>query len=348
MSRAKRYGLTGLAALAVSLLVLLPASGRGSVLRIGAGAPDASSVAAAAHRAAAYLQRAENPDGGFGEAPGQRSAALFSGWAALGLASDGIDVATLRRHASDATVLQYLQRHASATDSGSLERTILALRAGGASVTTVGGQDLASELARRVSRQGAVGKLVNLTAFGVLALCAADQRSAPALEDRAARWLAAESNRDGGYGFAGRGSQSDADDTGAVLEALHCAAGGTGSSAATISRARRRAVDYLRQDQDRDGGFPSAPGAGSNAQSTAWAIQGLIAAGVSPSTLRRDGHTPLGYLVGLVSRTGAVSYARGQSVTPVWVTGEALLALTGTTLPFVAPQRAVAALTTRG
>ena len=71
----------------------------------------------------------------------------------------------------------------------------------------------------------------------------------------------------------------------------------------------------------------------------------LIAAGVNPSTVRRRGHTPLGYLVGLVSRSGAVSYARGQSVTPVWVTGEALLALTGTSLPFIAP---TTALTTRG
>jgi energy-coupling factor transport system substrate-specific component len=335
------------AGLALALL-LVPAAVRAIALPAGGGSPAASSIAAAAHRAAAYLKRVENRDGGFGEAPGQRSSALFSGWAALGLASNGVQVAALRRSSSDPTLLQYLQHHAGAADSGSLERTILALRAGGASVTSVGGHDLASELSRHFSRQGAVGKLVNLTAFGVLALCAADQPSAAALEDRAAGWLAGQSNRDGGYGFAGRGSQSDADDTGAVLEALRCATGGTDQSATAIIRARHRAVAYLRRDQDRDGGFPAAPGAGSNAQSTAWAIQGLIAAGVSPSTLRRDEHTPLGYLVGLVSRSGAVRYARGQSVTPVWVTGEALLALTGTALPLVAPTTAVPAFTSRG
>jgi energy-coupling factor transport system substrate-specific component len=336
-----------LAGLALALL-LAPAAARAVTLPAGGGSPVAPSIAAAAHRAAAYLKRVENRDGGFGEAPGQRSSPLFSGWAALGLASDGVAVAGVRPTASAPTLLQYLEHHAGATDSGSLERTILALRAGGASVTSVAGHDLAGELARHFSRQGSVSKLVNLTAFGVLALCAADEPSASALEGRADGWLAGQSGRDGGYGFAGRGSQSDADDTGAVLEALHCGAGGTDESVTATSRARHRAVAYLRRDQDRDGGFPADPGAGSNAQSTAWAIQGLIAAGVSPATLRRDGHTPLGYLVGLVSRSGAVSYARGQSVTPVWVTGEALLALTGTPLPFVAPTTAVPALTSRG
>jgi len=340
----RRSGLSLLAALAVSLLIL-PAAARGAVRVIAGGAPSSSVVAAAAHRAATYLRRAQNRDGGIGAAPGTRSSALFSAWAALGLASDDVDVAALRRAPSDPTLLRYLQRHAGATDSGSLERTILALRAGGATVTSVAGHDLAGELTHRFSRRGAVGGLVNLTAFGVLALCAADIGSTSTLEDRALGWLAGQSNRDGGYGFAGRGSQSDADDTGAVLEALHCA---PGSSANAVVRARRGAVAYLRRDQDRDGGFPSAPGAGSNAQSTAWAIQGLIAAGVNPATVRRDGHTPLGYLVGLVSGSGAVSYARRQSVTPVWVTGEALLALTGTPLPFVTPTTAVPALTTRG
>jgi len=332
----------------VLALGLVHASARAVALPAPGGSAAVASVTAAADRAAAYLQRVQNRDGGFGEAPGQRSSPLFSGWAALGLASDGVQVATLRPSSSDPTLLQYLQRHAGATDSGSLERTILALRASGASVADVGGRDLASELSRHFSRQGAVGKLVNLTAFGVLALCAAGQHSSAALEDRGAEWLAGQSNRDGGYGFAGRGSQSDADDTGAVLEALHCGVGGTERSATSSSRASHRAVAYLRGDQDRDGGFPAAPGAGSNAQSTAWAIEGLIAAGVKPSTLRRHGHTPVGYLVGLVSRSGAVSYARGQTITPVWVTGEALLALTGTALPLVGPVTAVPAFTSRG
>lgn len=332
---AAALALGGPAAARARIVAVGPATGpaRSTSARTAAAARRASApTAAATRRAAAYLRRAENADGGFGEAPGRPSSALYSGWAALGLASDGIDIAGLRRAAADPTLLQYVERGAGASDSGSLERTILALRAGGASVTGVGGRDLAAELTRRFSRRGAVGGLVNQTAFGVLALCAAGERSTTAIERRAVRWLTRESNRDGGYGFAGRGSQSDADDTGAVLEALACA---QRSSGAAIARTRRRAVAYLRRDQDRDGGFPAAPGAGSNAQSTAWAVQGLIAAGVNPGSVRRRGHTPLRYLVSLVSRSGAVRYARGETVTPVWVTGETLLALTGTPLPIV-------------
>jgi hypothetical protein len=73
---------------------------------------------------------------------------------------------------------------------------------------------------------------------------------------------------------------------------------------------------------------------GSNAQSTAWAVQGLLAAGVDPETLHRAGApAPLGYLNSLIGADGSIAYARGQSVTPVWVTGEVLMALEKKPLP---------------
>ena len=36
-----------------------------------------------------YLERAQNPDGGFGGAPGQRSSQLMTGWAVIGLEAAG-------------------------------------------------------------------------------------------------------------------------------------------------------------------------------------------------------------------------------------------------------------------
>ena len=100
----------------------------------------------------------------------------------------------------------------------------------------------------------------------------------------------------------------------------------------------RRAVAYIRRQQDRDGGFPGQPGAGSNAQSTAWAVQGLIAAGVNPGALHRGGApSPLAYLRSLIAADGHVRYSRGSDQTPVWVTGEALMALEGKPLPLAAP-----------
>ena len=67
------------------------------------------------------------------------------------------------------------------------------------------------------------------------------------------------------------------------------------------------------------------PGQGSNAQSTAWAIQGLAAAGRSPARLHRGGaRSPVAYLRSLQSSNGAVRYSRSSTQTPVWVTAQAL------------------------
>jgi hypothetical protein len=151
-------------------------------------------------------------------------------------------------------------------------------------------------------------------------------------------WLVRQQDADGGFNFATRGGLSDVDDTGAALEAL------TGAGGSAASRARSRAVGYIRGQQDRDGGFPSMPGAGSNAQSTAFGVQGLIAAGVDPNTLHRhSAPSPLAYLRSLIAGDGHVEYSRGTNETPTWVTGEALMALEGKALPIAAVARPTAA-----
>jgi prenyltransferase beta subunit len=94
------------------------------------------------------------------------------------------------------------------------------------------------------------------------------------------------------------------------------------------------AAGFLTRAQNRDGGFPQQPGGESNAQSTAWAVQGLIAAGRNPGAVRRRGsRSPLGYLESLVSPGGSIRYSRTGAQTPVWVTAQALIALSGKTFP---------------
>jgi hypothetical protein len=86
----------------------------------------------------------------------------------------------------------------------------------------------------------------------------------------------------------------------------------------------------------------------SNAQSTAWAVQGLEATGVDAVGLHRHGaRSPLAYLRSLIGANGSVAYARGQSQTPVWVTGEALMALQGRPLPLAPVPRPVSARSAR-
>ena len=309
-----------------------------------AGAVSALGIGAVAARASAgysgqvaYLTHAQNSDGGFGAAPGGSSSELYSAWAAMGLAAAGRDPLSIRRGGH--SVLDAIRSQASTLQGpGDLERTILALHAIGAPTRSLAGRDPVAALLRLRSKDGSFSELTNLTAFGILALRAAGYPASSHLLSASARWLDAQQEGDGGFGFAARGSGSDIDDTAAVLQAL-AAAGGRGAAVSG------RAVSFLTRAQNLDGGFPQQQGGSSNAQSTAWAIQGLVAAGRNASALTRAGsRTPVGYLRSLIAPDGSVRYSRVGAQTPVWVTAQALTALALRPLP-IAPvvRRAVAA-----
>jgi energy-coupling factor transport system substrate-specific component len=293
-------------------------------------------------REIAYLQGAQNTDGGFGAAPGQASGELYSGWAAMGLAAAGRNPLSVRRDGH--SVLDALRDEASSLEgAGDLERTILALHACSASVRSLpgvgaGGDPVKALLAFR-DRNGSFGDLSNLTAFAVFALRAAGYSAADPLVRSAGRWLAEQQDSDGGFGFATRGAGSDVDDTAAVVQALF------DSGAPRTGSALGRATAFLIHAQNPDGGYPQQLGGQSNAQSTAWAVQGLIATGRNPAAVTREGsRSPLGYLESLVTPDGSVRYSRTGSQTPVWVTAQALTALAGKTFPIALPS-ARAALT---
>ncbi len=292
---------------------------------LGGGGGRVALAATGPNTPTGYLLSAQNRDGGFGPSPASASSPLYSGWAALGLAAAGHNPQNVSR--SGTSLLAYIRATAgSATDPGSIERTILVARAAGVSVSTFGGQDLIGRLESDIRANGSVEDQVNLTSFAVLALRA--DGIAPSA--RTISWVVRQQDHDGGFNFATAGGSSDVDDTGAALQALAGAGGSAG-------RARRRAVAFIERQQNRDGGFPSQPGADSNAQSTAWAIQGLLAVGVDPGSVHRAGSpSPQQYLSSLIAADGHIRYSRSSDQTPVWVTGQALMALAGKTLPLAA------------
>jgi prenyltransferase beta subunit len=187
--------------------------------------------------------------------------------------------------------------------------------AAGRNPSSFGGRNLVAALEHDIAGNGSVSDQTNLTSFAVLALRAAGVTP----RTRTLSWLVRQQDRDGGFNFSTAGAVSDVDDTAAALEAL---AGG-------FTRTRHRAVKYIEHHQSGDGGFPQSPGAGSNAQSTAWAIQGLLAAGVSGAPVQRA----LSYLTSLLAPDGHVRYSRSGDQTPVWVTAEAAMALAEKPLP---------------
>lgn len=303
-----RFAITWQPALPVLLAVTLAG---------GALAAPGADAATPAERGVAYLEQARNPDGGWGGAPGQASNGLHTAWALYAMAAAHRPV--------DARDL-LIRRLGDGRGIGDVLRTILALRASGADPRDAGGRDLVAEMLARQKPSGTLGGYTSFTSYLILALSAAGEREGMA---EAARWVAGQQNRDGGFTVFRRGGSSNADDTGYAIEALVEAGRGG-------SRAVRRAVAYLERAQRPDGGYALTRGAPTNAQSTAFAVLGLVAAGTDPARVRRNGRSPLHYLRALQDPDGSFRYARSSRQTPVWVTSQVLLALLRKPLPVVA------------
>ena len=276
--------------------------------------------------AVSWLRGAQNGDGGFGFARGEASSPAMTGWAALGLEAAGVNPLDVDR--GDATPITYLAGTAGEiSTTGDIERTILLLRGAGLDPRRFQGHDLVRRLLARRGGDGSWAQQVNPTAFGILALSAAGSASGNA---RSAAWLRDNQNQDGGWGFAAKAA-SDPDSTGAALQALAASGSRAGTS---------RGVNYLRGVQRSGGGFALAGGP-VNAQSTAWAAQGLASAGLSPASVRSGGRSALDYLASDQARDGHYRYSSSTDQTPVWVTGQALLAVNGRPFPLAPVPRAV-------
>lgn len=243
-----------------------------------------------------FLQ-AHSTNGAYAEPNGTPDAALTS-WAVLGLTAAGAD-------ASDS--LAYLQSQegnlSSVTD---VSLVVLAEQA-------LGGHPAALLDVLRTARRpnGQIGPTVNATCWAVLAL----GRSTTATT----RWLLAQQAKSGGFSWAIRG-RPDSNDTAAALEAMRIAR----VHGAPVTRA----VRFLLTFQNADGGFELTRGRGSDAQSTAWAIQGLVAAGRIPP------RSAFAYLEKLRQPDGSYRYNAQYAVTPVWVTSQVLAALARKPFPF--------------
>jgi hypothetical protein len=303
-----QWGAAGVAGAALIALVCLGvgAAARAPVAAASVSPPAGAQKAAA--RAASYLARAQNRDGGFGLAPAEPSTQLASAWVVIGLAAAGRNPAALRRdgHSPVAWIREHLDQ---LQGPGDLERTILALAAARAPLGT-----LVAQLRRDQLRNGSFADQANLTAFAILALRAAHAGGLTA----PAAWLARQQNPGGGFSFAQRGDPGDVDDTAGAVEAL--------VAASAPRRLVVSAIGYIERQENPDGGFPLQRGGDSNAQSTAWAIQALAAAGVSAAPA-------LSYLEVRLTAAGAVDYEAGDASTPVWVTAESLAAFAGAPLP---------------
>ncbi len=294
--------------------VLLLALALASVLPARAQASETS-------RAAAWLVAAQNADGGWGSSPGHSSATDMTAWAMLGLEASGrspLDVSS-----GGHNPVGYLRNHVDELSSpGDYARTILALEGAGVDPHDFGGRDLVSALVGQRRNNGSYEDWPGSTAFAVIAL-----RAAGGGIDQSISWLAKVQNGDGGWGDV-PGSPSTADGTGAAMQAM------------PTSSVAKHGLGYLRGAQRSSGGFSIGASGAVNAQSTAWAVQGMVAVGTDPASVHEQGKSPLEYLAARQDADGHYRYSASSDQTPVWVTGQVLVATAGDSFPVPPVRRA--------
>jgi len=281
--------------------------------------------------AADWLESVQNGDGGFGPSASDESGTATTCWVMLGLEAAGrnpLDVVSPKGQ----TPIDFLRKEVSTVGSpGDIARTILALEGTGVDPRDFGGRNLVSDLLASRRDNGSYHGWPNSTAFAVIALRAAGVSGV----EKSLDWLRKVQNEDGGWGDT-PGSPSTTDGTGAVMQAL-----------SPDSEAAGHGLFYLRhQAQQKGGGFPLGGNGAVNTMSSAWAIQGILAVGGDPGSFRRGGVSAPEYLAHNQREDGSYRYSNpDQSAsevanqTPVWVTGEVLVAAANKYFPIAAPPR---------
>ena len=230
-------------------------------------------------------------------AKGSGSSPLYSGWAGLALGSSDRNPLDVKRPGGRSLARFVIRGSGSLRDIGEIERTALLAKVAGLNPRSFGGRNLLAEIESRRRSDGSISGFVSYTAFGVMALRAGGASAGGST----VQWLVSSQNSDGGFGVA-RSSASDADMTGAALQAL-----------ATVGRGGRpsaqRAVEWLVDNQNGDGGFGQFKGRPSNAQSTSYAVQGLLAVGKGGGAVSRA----QSYLVGRQRGDGSIAYSSSSA-----------------------------------
>ncbi len=301
------------------------------VIALVALAPAGAQASSVTHTAD-WLESVQNGDGGFGPSASDESGTATTCWVMLGLEAAGrhpLDVVS----AKGQTPVDFLRKEIGTVGSpGDIARTILALEGAGVDPHDFGGRNLVAELLAARRDNGSYHGWPNSTAFAVIALRAAGVDGGV---QKSLDWLRKVQNEDGGWGD-NPGSPSTTDGTGAVMQAL-----------SPDSKAAGQGLFYLRhQAQQKGGGFPIGGNGAVNTMSTAWAIQGVLAVGGSPDSFRRGGVSAPEYLAHNQREDGSYRYSNPDQTasevanqTPVWVTGEVLVAAAGRYFPIAAPPR---------
>lgn len=313
MSHRRRRMATATVFLALVLIVVAPVGG-------AAQAPAETARQTAITGTLSWLRAQQAADGSFGGSPGS------SAEAALAAAAAGEDL-TAWRPSGGPSLVDYLiaQADAYASDAATAGKLLTALVAAGRDPHDVGGLDLVARLRSYDDGGGAFSDGALAQAWAVVGLAAA---GGP-IPQGATSSLIALQQPDGGW-EGGAGWGTDSNTTALAVEAL-VAAGVPAGDPALV-----RAKAYLRDQLAPSGGFvySAAWGEEPDANSTAYAIQGLLALGEDPAgeTWARSGNTAWDALLAFRVDGGAFEWQAGQGAN-LLATAQAVPALAGVTYP---------------
>jgi hypothetical protein len=267
-------------------------------------------------RGIAYIRTTQQPDGGFGGfGDGQSFDAVFA------IRSAGIDPSTVKKDGKSPA--DFLINRANAqTTPGAAAKAAMAAVAMNMDPRNVSGVNLVARITAGAGEAGKYGNDDFTQSIAIIALRVAGE----GIPAGASSTLLASQGSDGGWGFGGF---SDPDTTAIALQAL----------VALNDTAPANAVKYLKAQQLPDGGWGFGD---SNANSTAFVVQALLAAGIDPNgaEFNKSGKTPLGFLNSQQQPDGSFlgfdpSFATNQAVPAL--AGRTFLNAPTTPLPAAAP-----------
>lgn len=278
--------------------------------------------------ALAWLRSEQQPDGGFGTGFSEGSDLGATCDVVLAIAAAGEDPSQWTSNAGNSPLdYLYSQVAAGEPDAMSLAAKItLVLQATGQDPADFAGRDLIHELNSSYDEQtGSFGGNVFDQALVMLALDTAGQE----IPEAAAVFLLELQTEDGAWALFGSTDEGagDTNTTALVIQTL---------LAVGYSDDIDEAIAYLQRVQNDDGGFPyqvpSEYGTDTDANSTAYVIQALLAADEPLSAWAPEGTNPVGALMALQDPDTGAFYWQAAVPSPNLVaTAQAIPALAGYT-----------------
>jgi len=276
-----------------------------------------------------WLRTVQSDNGGIGSY-------IDSAWATVSIHASGQDPHTWRKPSSGLSVVDYLRRSIPQLTPNSqptdYERNLLAISHAGENPRDFGGIDFVAKVKEFFDGEQ-VGRKAQLNDdfFAVISLLAAGESPFDPVIQASRSYILLNRNADGGWSYL-VGLESDVDDTSAAVMAL--AAVGDPADRPIIEGA----LEFLKARQNPDGAFPFFGGGGeeSNAASTAWTIDAIVAAGDTPLNPRWQtalGKNPVVGLLGLQMAEGSFQCFLPTPRAEALTTSYAIAALLGKPYP---------------